>query len=136
MTISRTASTVLALAAPMRAFYLATRPVVDAFNALGNRVLRPFGILPAREAGHAPHSKTSFYSRLPVYDDDSRVEGLRDIDDESDRHRRTLHRPRSGPRRVDADLTPYAHRSPTERLSGERRRRLRTGSSNPLGVGP
>lgn len=37
--------------------YLATRPVVDAFNALGNLVLKPFGIPPAREVGHAPHTE-------------------------------------------------------------------------------
>ena len=41
----------------MRAFYLATRPLVDAFNWLGNLVLKPFGIPPAREVGHAPHSE-------------------------------------------------------------------------------
>ena len=41
----------------MRAFYLATRPLVDPFNCLGNLVLRPFGVAPAREVGHAPHSE-------------------------------------------------------------------------------
>ena len=55
--ISRTGPMALMLAPPMRAFYLATRPVVDVFNALGNLVLRPFGIPPASEAGHAPHSE-------------------------------------------------------------------------------
>jgi CBS domain containing-hemolysin-like protein len=30
---------------------------VDAFNGLGNLVLKPFGIPPASEAGHAPHSE-------------------------------------------------------------------------------
>jgi CBS domain containing-hemolysin-like protein len=55
--ISRTADTALRVAAPMRVFYLATKPLVDAFNALGNLVLRPFGIPPAREVGHAPHSE-------------------------------------------------------------------------------
>jgi CBS domain containing-hemolysin-like protein len=55
--ISRTVQTSLWVAAPMRVFYLATKPLVDLFNALGNLVLRPFGIPPAREAGHAPHSE-------------------------------------------------------------------------------
>jgi CBS domain containing-hemolysin-like protein len=55
--ISRTAPIALALAPPMRAFYLATRPLVDTFNGLGNLVLRPFGIPPASEAGHSPHSE-------------------------------------------------------------------------------
>jgi CBS domain containing-hemolysin-like protein len=55
--ISRTAPIALALAPPMRGFYLATKPLVDAFNGLGNLVLRPFGIPPASEAGHAPHSE-------------------------------------------------------------------------------
>jgi CBS domain containing-hemolysin-like protein len=55
--ISRTGPMVLLLAPPMRAFYLATKPIVDFFNALGNLVLKPFGIPPASEAGHAPHSE-------------------------------------------------------------------------------
>ncbi len=55
--ISRTSTVALLLCPPMRAFYLATKPLVDAFNFLGNLVLRPFGIPPASEAGHAPHSE-------------------------------------------------------------------------------
>ena len=55
--ISRTVQTSLWVAAPMRVFYLATKPLVDVFNGLGNLVLRPFGIPPAREAGHVPHSE-------------------------------------------------------------------------------
>ena len=55
--IARTGPLALALAPPMRAFYLATKPLVDLFNGLGNLVLRPFGIPPASEAGHAPHSE-------------------------------------------------------------------------------
>jgi len=41
----------------MRAFYLATKPIVDLFNAMGNLVLKPFAIPPASEAGHVPHSE-------------------------------------------------------------------------------
>jgi CBS domain-containing protein len=55
--ISRTGPIALLLAPPMRGFYLATKPVVDLFNAMGNLVLKPFGIPPASEAGHAPHSE-------------------------------------------------------------------------------
>lgn len=55
--ISRTGPVALLLCPPMRAFYLATKPLVDLFNFLGNLVLKPFGIPPASEAGHAPHSE-------------------------------------------------------------------------------
>ena len=55
--IARTGRVVLVLAAPMRAFYLSTKPLVDLFNAMGNLVLKPFGIPPASEAGHSPHSE-------------------------------------------------------------------------------
>ena len=75
--ISRTASTVLALATPLRLFYLATRPIVDAFNALGNLVLRPFGIPPAREAGYVPHSEAELRELLR----DSSRHGLIDRDE-------------------------------------------------------
>ena len=55
--IARTGPMALMLSPPMRAFYLSTRPLVDVFNWLGNLVLKPFGIPPASEAGHAPHSE-------------------------------------------------------------------------------
>ena len=57
LAIARTRPTGLAFAPPMRLFYLATKPIVDLLNWLGNLVLRPFGIPPASEAGHAPHSE-------------------------------------------------------------------------------
>jgi CBS domain containing-hemolysin-like protein len=57
LAISRTTGTVLALAPAMRVFYLLTKPIVDLFNGLGNLVLKPFGIPPASEVGHAPHSE-------------------------------------------------------------------------------
>ena len=50
LAIARTRQTGLVLLPPMRVFYLATRPVVDLFNWMGNAVLRPFGIPPASEA--------------------------------------------------------------------------------------
>lgn len=51
--------TSLMVAPPMRIFYLATKPVVDLFNGMGNLLLRPFGIPPASEVGHDPHTETS-----------------------------------------------------------------------------
>jgi CBS domain containing-hemolysin-like protein len=57
LAISRTAPVVLALAPLMRAFYMLTKPVVDLFNAMGNLVLKPFGVPPAAEAGSQPHSE-------------------------------------------------------------------------------
>ncbi len=59
LAIARTAPVVLALAPIMRAFYMATKPVVDGFNAMGNLILKPFKVPPASEAGHQPHSETS-----------------------------------------------------------------------------
>ena len=59
LAIARTRPTGLAFAPPMRLFYLATKPMVDLLNWLGNLVLRPFGIPPASEAGHAPTARMS-----------------------------------------------------------------------------
>src|SRR5262249_18416477 len=57
LAIARTAPVVLALAPIMRGFYFVTKPVVDGFNWMGNLLLRPFGVPPASEAGHQPHSE-------------------------------------------------------------------------------
>ncbi len=57
LAIARTAGVSLLLAPVMRAFYLATKPVVDLFNAMGNLLLKPFGVPSVAEAGHAPHSE-------------------------------------------------------------------------------
>lgn len=57
LAISRTDPVLLALAPPMRAFYYATRPLVDAFNWMGNLVLKPFGIPPASEARAQSHTE-------------------------------------------------------------------------------
>jgi CBS domain containing-hemolysin-like protein len=57
LAIARTGSTVLWVAPAMRAFYIVTKPVVDLFNGMGNLLLRPFGVPPASEAGHAPHTE-------------------------------------------------------------------------------
>lgn len=64
LAIARTSRTVLWVAPPMRLFYLATKPLVDLFNAMGNLLLRPFGIPPASEAGHAPHSEDELRSLM------------------------------------------------------------------------
>ncbi len=60
--ISRTGPTVLVVAPLMRAFYFLTKPLVDLFNGMGNLLLKPFGIPPAREAGHAPHSEAELHA--------------------------------------------------------------------------
>ena len=62
--ISRTVPIALALAPIMRGFYFVTKPLVDLFNGLGNLVLKPFGIPPASEAGHAPHSERELRTLL------------------------------------------------------------------------
>lgn len=48
--ISRTDKLVIFLMPILRIFYILTRPLVQVFNGLGNLVLKPFGIPPAREA--------------------------------------------------------------------------------------
>src|SRR5829696_7064598 len=57
LAISRTQPIALFVAPVMRVFYAATKPLVDLFNGLGNLLLKPFGVPPAREAGHAPVSE-------------------------------------------------------------------------------
>jgi CBS domain containing-hemolysin-like protein len=75
--IARTARASLLLAPLMRVFYLLTRPVVDLFNAMGNLLLRPFGIPPARDVGHSPHSE----DELRVLLRQSAAEGLIDSEE-------------------------------------------------------
>jgi CBS domain containing-hemolysin-like protein len=57
LAIARNTGTALAIAVPMRLFYLSTKPFVDLFNWMGNLVLKPFGIPRASEVGHTPHSE-------------------------------------------------------------------------------
>jgi magnesium and cobalt exporter, CNNM family len=64
LAIARTAPLALALAPIMRGFYLLTKPIVDLFNGMGNLVLKPFGVPPASEAGHAPHSEEELLELL------------------------------------------------------------------------
>jgi CBS domain containing-hemolysin-like protein len=62
----------------MRGFYLVARPIVDLFNGMGNLVLKPFGIPPASEAGHAPHSEDELRELLL----ESRQGGLIESDEQ------------------------------------------------------
>jgi CBS domain containing-hemolysin-like protein len=57
LAVARTSRTALVIAPPMRIFYAATKPVVDLFNAMGNLTVKPFGIPPASEVGHTPHTE-------------------------------------------------------------------------------
>lgn len=75
--IARTGTAALALAPPMRVFYLLTKPVVDLFNAMGNLLLKPFGIPPASEAGHVPHTEEELRTLLRQ----SASEGLIDVEE-------------------------------------------------------
>ncbi len=72
--IARTERIVLMLAPPMRGFYLVTKPLVDLFNGLGNLLLKPFGIPPASEAGHAPHTEDELRALVR----ESQLQGLID----------------------------------------------------------
>jgi CBS domain containing-hemolysin-like protein len=78
LAIARTSRTVLLVAPWMRAFYLATKPVVDLFNAMGNLLLKPFGVPPASESGHVPHSEAELRTLLRQ----SEAKGLIDPDDQ------------------------------------------------------
>jgi CBS domain containing-hemolysin-like protein len=64
LAIARTQPIALFVAPVMRVFYFATRPIVDLFNGMGNLLLKPFGVPPAREAGHAPVSEDELRSLL------------------------------------------------------------------------
>src|SRR3954447_15174387 len=61
LAIARTEQVALLVAPPMRVFYAVTKPIVDAFNWMGNLLLRPFGIPPAREVGHAPPTEDELH---------------------------------------------------------------------------
>jgi CBS domain containing-hemolysin-like protein len=75
--IARNTRTALAIAPPMRIFYVSMKPFIDFFNWLGNLVLKPFGVPPAREVGRAPHSEDELRQLLVQ----SLREGLIDPDE-------------------------------------------------------
>lgn len=62
--IARTERAARLVAPPMRVLYTVTRPFVDLLNALGNLLLKPFGIPPAREVGHAPPTEDELHELL------------------------------------------------------------------------
>jgi CBS domain containing-hemolysin-like protein len=74
LAIARNTGTALRVAPLMWLFYVMTKPFVDFFNWLGNLVLKPFGVPPAREVGHAPHSE----AELRILLEQSLREGLID----------------------------------------------------------
>ena len=78
LAIARAGPTALKVAPFMRAFYMATKPAVDLFNWMGNQLLKPFGVPPASESGHAPHSEGELRELLRQ----SRSQGLIDDQDQ------------------------------------------------------
>jgi CBS domain containing-hemolysin-like protein len=109
--LARTGPLALALAPPMRAFYLTTKPLVDTFNGLGNLVLKPFAIPPASEAGHAPHSEDELRELLR----ESRESGMIEREEQQlseaalvfgDRRAREVMTPRSEIDFATADAAP------------------------------
>jgi CBS domain containing-hemolysin-like protein len=78
LAIARNTGTALRVAPLMWFFYVTTKPFVDFFNWLGNMVLKPFGVPPAREVGHAPHSE----AELKILLEQSVREGLIDPDEQ------------------------------------------------------
>jgi CBS domain containing-hemolysin-like protein len=106
--ISRTRPTALLVGGPMRAFYLVTKPLVDFFNGLGNLVLKPFGIPPAREAGSAPHSEDELRALLREASEHGTIEAEEQQLGENvllfgDRRAREVMRPRPQVRWLAAD---------------------------------
>jgi CBS domain containing-hemolysin-like protein len=126
LAIARTAPVVLALAPPMRVFYLSTKPLVDLFNAMGNMLLRPFGVPPASEAGHQPHSEDELRELLR----ESQRGGLIELDEQrlseaalvfGDMRAREVMKPRG---EIDSVLTTDSPRTIAERALATGRTRL------------
>jgi CBS domain containing-hemolysin-like protein len=74
LAIARTEPVVLALVPFMRAFYMATKPLVDLFNGMGNLLLKPFGVPPASEAGSQPHTEDEIRSLLRESSEEGLIE--------------------------------------------------------------
>lgn len=126
LAIARTAPVVLALAPPMRAFYLSTKPLVDLFNAMGNLLLKPFGVPPASESGHQPHSEDELRELLR----ESRRQGLIERDEQElsdaalvlgDTRAREVMKPRG---EIDLVITTDSPRTIAERAIATGRTRL------------
>ena len=126
LAIARNTRTALAIAVPMRLFYVSTKPFVDFFNWLGNLVLKPFGVPPAREVGHAPHSE----DELRLLLEQSLREGLIDPEEREfadnvftfgDRRARQIMVPRP---EIDYLTTDQSVRDAAERATGTGHTRL------------
>jgi CBS domain containing-hemolysin-like protein len=109
--IARTVPVALTLAPLMRGFYFMTKPIVDLFNGMGNLVLKPFGIPPAAEAGHAPHSEAELRDLLRESREGGMIEGEEQRLSEAalvfgDRRAREAMTPRSEIDYVTTDMSP------------------------------
>ena len=74
MAIGRTERTALLVTPLMRVFYLATRPIVDLFNGMGNLVVKPFGVPPASEVASDPHSEAELRALLRQSSEEGLIE--------------------------------------------------------------
>jgi CBS domain containing-hemolysin-like protein len=95
----------------MRIFYLVTKPVVDLFNGMGNLLLKPFGIPPAREAGHAPASEAELRTLVRQSSEEGLIEPHEqtfadNVFSFGDRRTREVMVPRPAVEVVAADQTP------------------------------
>ena len=126
LAIARNTGTGLAIAMPMRLFYIATKPVVDFFNWLGNLVLRPFGIPPAREVGHAPHTEVELLMLLQEslregLIDPEELEFAENIFEFGDRRARQIMVPRG---QIDYLTTEHSLREAAEKVTSSGHTRL------------
>jgi CBS domain containing-hemolysin-like protein len=126
LAIARTGPVVLALAPPMRAFYLSTKPLVDLFNAMGNLLLKPFGVPPASEAGHQPHSEDELRELLRESSREGLIErGESELSEAAlvfgDTRAREVMKPRG---EIDLVLTTDSPRTIAERAIATGRTRL------------
>lgn len=141
LAIARTAPVVLALAPIMRAFYMATKPVVDGFNAMGNLILKPFKVPPASEAGHQPHSEDELRELLRQSSREGLIErGEQELSDAAlvfgDMRAREVMKPRG---EIDYVLTTDSLDAVAERAIEAGRTRLpvcapEDGLDSPVGV--
>jgi CBS domain containing-hemolysin-like protein len=126
LAIARTAPVVLALAPPMRVFYLSTKPLVDLFNAMGNLLLKPFGVPPASEAGHQPHSEDELRELLRESSREGLIErGEQELSEAAlvfgDMRAREVMKPRGD---IDLVVTSDAPRTIAERAVATGRTRM------------
>jgi len=125
LAIARTEPVSLAVATPMRVFYSLTKPVVDLFNGMGNLLLKPFGIPPASEAGHAPASEAELRTLVRQSSQEGLIDPHEHVFAENvfsfgDRRTREVMVPRPDVKVVSADQTP-ADAAQRSRATGHRR---------------